>query len=68
MGDRLFHRIEDARDDLVALTQALIAIPTLNPPGENYAAICDFLDNRLAGSGFETTWVRAEGAPGDSDR
>ncbi|MCR9109056.1 acetylornithine deacetylase/succinyl-diaminopimelate desuccinylase family protein [Marivita sp. XM-24bin2] len=68
MGDRLFQRIDDARDDLIALTQDLIRIPTLNPPGENYAAICDFLDTRLSRSGFETTWVRAEGAPGDSDR
>ncbi|WP_439124116.1 acetylornithine deacetylase/succinyl-diaminopimelate desuccinylase family protein [Marivita sp.] len=68
MTDRLFQRIDDARDDLIALTQELIRIPTLNPPGENYAAICDMLDARLSASGFETTWVRAEGAPGDSDR
>ncbi|MFA8384962.1 MAG: acetylornithine deacetylase/succinyl-diaminopimelate desuccinylase family protein [Pelagibaca sp.] len=67
MGDGLFQRIDDARDDLIALTQELIRIPTLNPPGENYAAICDLLDSRLTRSGFETTWVRAEGAPGDSD-
>jgi succinyl-diaminopimelate desuccinylase len=68
MGDRLFQRIDDRREDLIALTQELIRIPTLNPPGENYAAICDLLDVRLSRSGFETTWVRAEGAPGDSDR
>ncbi|GGB89887.1 succinyl-diaminopimelate desuccinylase [Marivita lacus] len=68
MGDGLFNRIDDARDDLIALTQELIRIPTLNPPGENYAAICDLLDSRLSRSGFETTWIRAEGAPGDSDR
>ncbi len=68
MTDTLFQRIDDARDDLIALTQGLIAIPTLNPPGENYAAICDVLDQRLSAAGFDTTWVRAEGAPGDSDR
>ncbi|WP_300583425.1 acetylornithine deacetylase/succinyl-diaminopimelate desuccinylase family protein [Marivita sp.] len=68
MGDGLFQRIDDRREDLIALTQELIRIPTLNPPGENYAAICDLLDVRLSGAGFETTWVRAEGAPGDSDR
>ena len=68
MGDRLFQRIDDRREDLISLTQELIRIPTLNPPGENYAAICDQLDVRLSRSGFETTWVRAEGAPGDSDR
>ena len=68
MADGLFQRIDNARDDLIALTQELIRIPTLNPPGENYAAICDLLDSRLSQAGFETTWVRAEGAPGDSDR
>ncbi|WP_416884210.1 acetylornithine deacetylase/succinyl-diaminopimelate desuccinylase family protein [Marivita sp.] len=68
MGDGLFQRIDDRCEDLIALTQELIRIPTLNPPGENYAAICDLLDVRLSRAGFETTWVRAEGAPGDSDR
>ena len=68
MTDGLFQRIDDRRNDLIALTQELIRIPTLNPPGENYAAICDLLDVRLSRAGFETTWVRAEGAPGDSDR
>ena len=68
MADGLFQRIDDARDNLITLTQDLIRIPTLNPPGENYAAICDLLDVRLSRSGFETTWIRAEGAPGDSDR
>jgi succinyl-diaminopimelate desuccinylase len=68
MSDSLFHRIDDARDDLIALTRDLIAIPTLNPPGKNYASICDALEARLSRAGFATTWVRAEGAPGDSDR
>lgn len=68
MTDDLFHRIDAARDDLIALTQDLIAIPTLNPPGENYAAICDLLDKRLSTAGFKTEWVRASGAPGDSER
>lgn len=68
MSDGIFQRIDDARDDLITLTQDLIRIPTLNPPGENYSAICDLLGVRLSRAGFETTWVRAEGAPGDSDR
>ena len=68
MTDALFHRIDAARDDLIALTQNLIAVPTLNPPGENYAAICDLLDKRFSAAGFKTEWVRATGAPGDSER
>ena len=59
--------VEARRDDLIALTQDLIRIPTLNPPGENYREICDYLDHRLLKSGFHTQLVRAVGAPGDSD-
>ncbi len=64
----LSDRIDAKRDDLIALTQDLIRIPTLNPPGENYRAICDYLDRRLSASGFETQLIRAHGAPGDSTR
>ncbi len=59
-------RIDEKRDDLVTLTQDLIRIPTLNPPGENYRAICDFLNKRLLASGFETQLIRAHDTPGDS--
>ncbi|MFN4100802.1 MAG: acetylornithine deacetylase/succinyl-diaminopimelate desuccinylase family protein [Pararhodobacter sp.] len=59
--------LQERRDDLIALTQDLIRIPTLNPPGENYREICDYLDRRLRGSGFETQLIRAHGTPGDCD-
>jgi succinyl-diaminopimelate desuccinylase len=66
--DALFEAIENRRDDLVALTQDLIRIPTLNPPGANYREICDYLDARLSRSGFKTELIRAIGTPGDSDQ
>lgn len=65
---RLFAAIEARRDDLAALTADLIRIPTLNPPGEAYLEICEFLQRRLQRSGFACELMRAEGAPGDSDR
>ncbi|NNE81702.1 MAG: acetylornithine deacetylase/succinyl-diaminopimelate desuccinylase family protein [Silicimonas sp.] len=68
LADRLSARIEDKRGDLIELTQDLVRIPTLNPPGDNYLEICDFLARRLAASGFETQLIRGEGTPGDSDR
>ena len=60
-------RIDSARDDLVALTQDMIRIPTLNPPGEHYRDICELLANRLRGTGFDVELIRATGTPGDSD-
>ena len=66
--DALDAAIAARRDDLIALTQDLIRIPTLNPPGENYREICEYLDRRLGAAGFETQLIRAHGTPGDSDR
>jgi len=68
MTTPLMVRIDDKREDLIQLTQDLIRIPTLNPPGENYGAICDFLNKRLQASGFETQLIRAFDTPGDSER
>jgi succinyl-diaminopimelate desuccinylase len=65
--DRLMREIERRRADLVGLTQDLIRIPTLNPPGQRYRDICEYLAARLAPQGFEIDFVRAIGAPGDSD-
>ncbi len=65
--DSLFRRVTEATDDLVALTQDLIRIPTVNPPGDAYGACCDYLGRRLQERGFEVSYLRAEGARGDSD-
>jgi succinyl-diaminopimelate desuccinylase len=60
--------IASRRDDLVALTQDLVRIPTLNPPGAFYREACDLLARRLTASGFDCRLMRATGTPGDSDR
>ncbi|QCO17463.1 acetylornithine deacetylase/succinyl-diaminopimelate desuccinylase family protein (plasmid) [Azospirillum brasilense] len=66
--ESLFRRIAERRDDLVALTRDLIRIPTVNPPGDVYTDCAELLGRRLAGRGFAVEYVRADGAPGDSDR
>lgn len=66
--DRLRREIDNRRDDLIALTQGLIRIPTLNPPGQHYRDICEYLAHRLRPHGFDIALVRAEGAPGDSEK
>ncbi|PFG61820.1 succinyl-diaminopimelate desuccinylase [Thioclava sp. ES.031] len=67
LATRLKSAIDARRDELIALTQALISIPTLNPPGRNYREICDFLAAYLSERGFTTELIRAHGAPGDSE-
>ena len=65
--DALIAGIESKRDEVVALTQDLIRIPTTNPPGDAYEACAHFLGERLARKGFDVAYIRAQGAPGDSD-
>ncbi|MDN3711102.1 acetylornithine deacetylase/succinyl-diaminopimelate desuccinylase family protein [Paracoccus cavernae] len=55
------------REELVLLTQELIRIPTLNPPGRDYRRICDFLAARLEAGGWDCTLIRATGSPGDCE-
>jgi succinyl-diaminopimelate desuccinylase len=64
----LHSRIDGKRDDLIALTQELVRIPTLNPPGENYREICEYLKLRLEARGFACKLIRAHGTPGDSEK
>ena len=66
--DQVFARIEDQRDGLVALTQELIRIPTVNPPGDAYRPCAELIGERLRKQGFSVEYLRAEGAVGDSDR
>ncbi|MCX7628644.1 MAG: acetylornithine deacetylase/succinyl-diaminopimelate desuccinylase family protein [Geminicoccaceae bacterium] len=68
MREKLLSRIEGKREELVALARALVRIPTVNPPGEGYAACCRLLGERLRARGFAVDYLRAEGSPGDCDR
>jgi succinyl-diaminopimelate desuccinylase len=65
--DALLGSIEAREDELVDLTRQLIRIPTVNPPGDHYRACAELIGDRLKKRGFDVAYVRAEGAPGDSD-
>ena len=64
----ILRRVEAAREAIVALTRALVQVPSVNPPGEAYAACTAIVGERLARQGFAVETIRAHGAPGDSDR
>jgi succinyl-diaminopimelate desuccinylase len=55
------------RDEVAALTRELVRIPTVNPPGESYTPCAEAIGERLRRKGFTISYVRAEGAPGDTD-
>ena len=64
----LLQAVTARRAELIALTQDLIRIPTLNPPGLQYREICDYLAARLQARGFTVEMIRAFGAPADSEK
>ena len=45
--DALLASIEGRRDELVDLTQRLIRIPSVNPPGEFYRDCAELIGQRL---------------------
>ena len=61
-------RVEDKREELISLTQDLVKIPTVNPPGEFYSDCVEYLNKRFKSNGFNTQIIRATGTPGDTDR
>ncbi len=68
MQDRWLETLDDRRQELVALTRDLVRIPTVNPPGDAYAPCAELIGQRLRARGFEVTYQRGLGSPGDSDR
>jgi len=49
--------------ELVDFAAALVRIPTVNPPGENYEDGARLIGDRLARGGFATQLMPAEGRP-----
>lgn len=68
MSERLRARIAAKEEELTELCRALVRIPSENPPGRDYRAVCELVGERLRQLGFEVVYARAEGALADSDR
>jgi len=66
--DGLFASIDGLRDEMVELTQALVRIPSVNPPGELYEECARLIGERLRRRGFAVEYLRATGEKADSDR
>lgn len=59
--EAVLERVDSMAGEMVQFLQELVAIPTVNPPGENYAACAEWLGGRLAQFGYEVKYVPAEG-------
>jgi succinyl-diaminopimelate desuccinylase len=61
--DRVLAEVEKARDEIVAYTQALVRIPTVNPPGDAYADCARFIGDDLERRGYAVEYIEAAGRP-----
>ncbi|MGO1119822.1 acetylornithine deacetylase/succinyl-diaminopimelate desuccinylase family protein [Rhodovibrionaceae bacterium A322] len=68
MLEKLFDRIESEREALISLTQDLVRIPTVNPPGDAYTPCAELIGDRLKARGFDVIYERGLGVPADSDK
>ncbi len=62
---RLLDAVQGYREEIIALTEALVAIPTQNPPGEAYPACVDLLTARLRDLGLPPTSIAVPGPADD---
>ena len=61
--DSVLRAVEGARDEIVALTQALIRFPTINPPGDAYEPCAQFLGDTMRRMGFAIDYYAATDRP-----
>ncbi len=55
--------VDAIADESIAFLQALIQIPTVNPPGEEYRAAAELIGEKLKEFGYQVQYVPAEGRP-----
>jgi succinyl-diaminopimelate desuccinylase len=60
---RILDAVDALRDDLVAFTQALVRVPTVNPPGQRYEECARLVAATLERLGYEVREVRPQDDP-----
>jgi len=57
----VLRRVEESSGEMVEFLRQLIAIPTVNPRGENYTDCAERIGAQLNDFGYHVTYVKAEG-------
>jgi succinyl-diaminopimelate desuccinylase len=56
-------RINELADEMVEFLKQIVRIPTINPPGENYADCAHVIGGKLIEFGYDVNYVEATGRP-----
>ncbi len=60
---RIVDAVDELFDEELAFAQALVRIPTINPPGSHYADCAELVRRQLADLGYTVEMLPAEGMP-----
>jgi succinyl-diaminopimelate desuccinylase len=63
----LLEWLQQREEEMAALLAELVAIPTENPPGRNYRACVDLLENRLGEAGLDCERIAAPNEKKDAE-
>jgi succinyl-diaminopimelate desuccinylase len=63
LEQRVLERVDSMAEEALAFLQELIAIPTVNPPGEYYRTCAELIGSRLAAFGYDVLYVPADDMP-----
>ncbi len=55
--------LDEIADETISFLQALIRVPTVNPPGDRYRAGAELIGGKLKAFGYEVQYVTAEERP-----
>jgi succinyl-diaminopimelate desuccinylase len=56
-------RVDEIADEMIEFLRSLVRIPTVNPPGENYADCAALIGDKLREFKYRVKYVEAEGLP-----
>jgi succinyl-diaminopimelate desuccinylase len=56
-------RVDELADEMIEFLRSLVRIPTINPPGANYADCATLIGEKLKEFDYEVRYVEAEGLP-----
>lgn len=59
----ILNQVDELAEEMVEFLRQLVRIPTVNPPGENYADCANLIGAKLKTFGYETEFITAEGLP-----
>lgn len=59
----MLQRVDELTGEMIEFLQQLIAVPTINPQGENYTECAERIGAKLRAFGYDVEFVKAEGRP-----